>query len=40
MSLDGFIAGPDDAMDWVFEYDGPSPVADQVIKTNGCGSPN
>ena len=20
MSLDGFIAGPDDAMDWVFEY--------------------
>ena len=20
MSLDGFIAGPDDAMDWVFDY--------------------
>ena len=20
MSLDGFIAGPDDAMDWVIEY--------------------
>ncbi len=27
MSLDGFIAGPDDAMDWVFEYHG-SGIAD------------
>jgi hypothetical protein len=26
MSLDGFIAGPDDAMDWVFEYAEPNPA--------------
>ena len=24
MSLDGFIAGPDDAMGWVFEHPGPN----------------
>ena len=28
MSLDGFIAGPDDAMDWVFGYDDPNPLID------------
>jgi hypothetical protein len=35
MSLDGFIAGPDDAMDWVFEYVEPSAADDEVIKTTG-----
>lgn len=33
MSLDGFIAGPDDAMEWVFEHRGPNEVADEVIRT-------
>lgn len=36
MSLDGFIAGPDDAMDWVFEYVEPSAADDEVIKTTGA----
>jgi hypothetical protein len=36
MSLDGFIAGPDDAMDWVFEYVEPSAANDEVIKTTGA----
>jgi hypothetical protein len=27
MSLDGFTAGPDDAMEWVFEYGRASPIA-------------
>lgn len=35
MSLDGFIAGPDDAMDWVFRYDGPNPAVDEVIESTG-----
>ena len=26
MSLDGFIAGPGDALDWIFEYPEPNPV--------------
>jgi dihydrofolate reductase len=36
MSLDGFIAGPGDAMDWAFEYAEPSAVADEVIRTTGA----
>ena len=36
MSLDGFIAGPADAMDWVFKHDGPNPVVDEVIRTTGA----
>jgi dihydrofolate reductase len=36
MSLDGFIAGPGDAMDWVFRYVGPNPVADEVIARTGA----
>lgn len=36
MSLDGFIAGPDDAMDWVFEHPGPSETAAEVIETTGA----
>lgn len=36
MSLDGFIAGPDDAMDWIFKYQGPNPEAEEVIRTTGA----
>jgi len=37
MSLDGFIAGADDDMDWVFELDAePSPLADEVVETMGA----
>lgn len=36
MSLDGFIAGPGNDMDWIFEYAGPSPVVDEVIRTTGA----
>lgn len=36
MSLDGFVAGPGDAMEWVGEYPGDSPVADEVIETTGA----
>ena len=37
MSLDGFITGPNDSMDWVFEYAGePSPDAIEVIGTTGA----
>ena len=34
MSLDGFIAGPDDAMEWVFGYDEPTGL-DEVIASIG-----
>ncbi len=36
MSLDGFIAGPDDAMDWMFEYPGPNETVTEVIETTGA----
>src|SRR3954454_23614513 len=39
MSLDGFIAGPGDAMDWVFEQavpDEPDEAIDEVIATTGA----
>src|SRR6266508_2321317 len=38
MSLDGFIAGPNDEMDWVFEYSGdvPAELVDEVIATTGA----
>jgi dihydrofolate reductase len=38
MSLDGFIAGPDDAMDWAFDYfsEGSSETAGEVIETTGA----
>jgi dihydrofolate reductase len=35
MSLDGFIAGPDHEMDWIFEYDAPAEGAD-VMATTGA----
>ncbi len=37
MSLDGFIAGVDDAMDWVFEYPQvPDEETEEVIRTTGA----
>src|SRR5256886_7524911 len=36
MSLDGFIAGPDDGMDWIARFADPNPVVDQVIQTIGA----
>jgi dihydrofolate reductase len=38
MSVDGFIAGPDDAMDWVFDYfsEGSNETASEVIETTGA----
>jgi dihydrofolate reductase len=36
MSLDGFISGPGDAMDWVFEWPGRNAVAEDVMATTGA----
>jgi dihydrofolate reductase len=36
MSLDGFIAGPDDSMDWAFEQGGGSTLADTVRDGTGA----
>jgi dihydrofolate reductase len=36
MSLDGFVAGPGDAMDWVFQYNDPNPMVAEVIQTTGA----
>jgi dihydrofolate reductase len=36
MSLDGFIAGPDDGMDWVFRFAGPGENVDEVIASTGA----
>lgn len=37
MSLDGFIAGPDDSMEWAFRSDtGPNRLADEVMGTTGA----
>ena len=37
MSLDGFIAGPDETVDRIFDYDtGPNSVAEETIKTTGA----
>ena len=37
MSLDGFIAGPNDDMQWVFGIEGgPSPTIDQVLGSTGA----
>ena len=33
MLVDGFIAGPADAIDWGFRYEGPNPAADEVIRS-------
>ncbi len=36
MSLDGFIAGAGDAMDWVFEHAGPNATATEIMETTGA----
>lgn len=37
MSLDGFIAGPDDATDWVFSVDGgQGETVDEVVRSTGA----
>jgi dihydrofolate reductase len=36
MSLDGFIAGPDDSMDWAFKNPGRSALADEVRDATGA----
>jgi dihydrofolate reductase len=36
MSLDGFIAGPDHAMEWAFEYGGSSAIVDEIMSTTGA----
>jgi dihydrofolate reductase len=36
MSLDGFIAGPNDEVDWVFRYPDPNPLVDEVIAGLGA----
>ncbi len=36
MSLDGFIAGPKDEIDWAFGFGKPGPVADEVIAQTGA----
>jgi hypothetical protein len=36
MSLDGFIAGPGDAVDWVLTHDsGPNADVEEVLRTLG-----
>ena len=36
MSLDGFIAGPDDSMEWAFGHSGPNPLAEEVMRATGA----
>ncbi|MDX6669490.1 MAG: hypothetical protein QOK04_2870 [Solirubrobacteraceae bacterium] len=36
MSLDGFIAAPDDDMRWVFDVAGPSESAEEMVRTTGA----
>ena len=36
MSLDGYIAGPGDDIDWVFEHSGPSPASQEVANRTGA----
>jgi dihydrofolate reductase len=36
MSLDGFIAGPNDAMQWAFDYGERSPLADETRDSIGA----
>jgi dihydrofolate reductase len=36
MSLDGFIAGPDDSMDWAFGHGPSGPLADDVMRSTGA----
>lgn len=35
-SLDGFLAGPGDSMEWLWMYAGPNPVAEEAIRRAGA----
>jgi dihydrofolate reductase len=36
MSLDGYIAGPDNDMDWVFRFAGPAELTADVMRSTGA----
>lgn len=36
ISLDGYIAGPDDSMDWAFAHGRPTAVADETMNRLGA----
>ena len=36
MSLDGFIAGPDDSMDWAFAFGEPTSLAEETMNRTGA----
>jgi dihydrofolate reductase len=36
ISLDGFIAGPDDSMDWVFAFGEPTSLGDETMRRIGA----
>ncbi|NHJ22766.1 MAG: hypothetical protein EAX91_17615 [Candidatus Lokiarchaeota archaeon] len=36
MSLDGFIAGPNDDMEWIFNYEYPEDTTNEIIQTTGA----
>jgi dihydrofolate reductase len=36
MSLDGFVAGPADEMEWAFRYGKPGPMGNEVIARTGA----
>ena len=36
MTLDGFIAGPDHAMDWAYDSGGSSEIADSIVQFTGA----
>jgi dihydrofolate reductase len=36
ISLDGFVAGPDDSMDWAFAYGDATPLADETMHRIGA----
>ena len=36
ISLDGFVAGPDDSMDWAFAYGKPTSLVDETMQRIGA----
>jgi dihydrofolate reductase len=36
MSLDGYVAAPDDDMTWIFDVFGPSATVDEMVSTTGA----
>jgi dihydrofolate reductase len=36
MSLDGFIAGPEHEMDWIFEHTAPAKGAEEIMAATGA----